>query len=324
MNEQDTVLVFERGQINAEQYATLMRPLNGTRVAKRSQGGKQLSYLEAWDVKAHLTRVFGFGNWDLQMLDYNFVAARDYQSAQSKDMVEVIYSARMQLTIRDEGGREVCRYSEAAVGSASGPANMLGEHHDNALKTAASDATKRCAINLGTQFGLSLYDNGSTRDVIRGTVVKPEGVVEQAPSKEQAAALAASVGAGPQVQPSGESSNEGHAEPSTEPDVHSVKKDPVTDTAEQLDRIKKAKAEAQAAVSGEPQSDDLVTRRREMFALMNEAKFSNGDEGRVERLGYCESVINREVASSNELTRDEVVKVIESLRVLLANEKATA
>jgi hypothetical protein len=36
-----------------------------------------------------------------------------------------------------------------------------------ALKTAESDALKRAAIYLGTQFGLSLYKNGETADVVR-------------------------------------------------------------------------------------------------------------------------------------------------------------
>ena len=39
-----------------------------------------------------------------------------------------------------------------------------------AVKTAESDALKRAAINLGTQFGLSLYQNGSLRDVIIQTL----------------------------------------------------------------------------------------------------------------------------------------------------------
>jgi hypothetical protein len=34
-------------------------------------------------------------------------------------------------------------------------------------KGLASDAFKRAAMNLGTQFGLSLYNNGSTNDVVR-------------------------------------------------------------------------------------------------------------------------------------------------------------
>lgn len=182
--------------LSPEQHTYLLNPLRKTRIAKRSQGGKELSYLEAWDVKAHLTRIFGFCNWDSEMIEYHHVADRAYQSTQGKDMVEVIYSCRMQLTIRNQHGYELCTHTEAAVGSASGPANMLGDHHDNALKTAASDALKRCAINLGTQFGLSLYDDGSTMDVVRNVLVAPPGVAttpaapqerpETAPTDEEA------------------------------------------------------------------------------------------------------------------------------------------
>ena len=183
--------------ITAKQYETLMRPIKPGRIEKRSQGGKQLSYLAAWDVKAHLTRIFGFGNWDLEMLDYHHVDTRAYTSQNDKEMVEVIYAARMQLTIKDEEGFVICRHSEGAVGSASGPATMLGEHHDNALKTAASDALKRCAINLGSQFGLSLYNNGSTAEVIRATIITPEGYEKPADeiTPEQQAALEQSLGA---------------------------------------------------------------------------------------------------------------------------------
>ena len=38
---------------------------------------------------------------------------------------------------------------------------------DFAVKTAESDALKRAATYLGTQFGLSLYDGGSTREIVR-------------------------------------------------------------------------------------------------------------------------------------------------------------
>jgi recombination DNA repair RAD52 pathway protein len=179
--------VWEPG-ITAEQYDVLMRPLARTRVSTRSQGGKNLSYVEAWDIKAHLTRIFGFGNWDLEMLEYRHVADRAYMGGRDndKEMVEVIYSCRMQLRIRNPHGQHLATYCEAAVGTTSGPASMLGEHHDNALKTAASDATKRCAINLGTQFGLSLYDNGTTTDIIKKTVVKPKGVADPKEATEAA------------------------------------------------------------------------------------------------------------------------------------------
>lgn len=178
-----------------QQLAVLAKPINTSRIAKRSQSGKQLSYLEAWDVKAHLIRIFGYGNFDTELLDYRHVATRDYESMQDKrPMVEVVYSAQVRLTIRNPDGEYVCTYTEGACGSASGPAGMLGEHHDNALKTAESDALKRCAINLGNQLGLSLYDNGSTADVVRGTVLDPPKEPTDTQAEER---LTHSLGAAP-------------------------------------------------------------------------------------------------------------------------------
>jgi len=190
---------------NTKQLEVLAKPINTSRIAKRSQGGKSLSYLEAYDVKAHLIRVCGYGNFDTELLDYGFVTTREYTSMGDapRPMVEVIYSARVRLTVRDQHGQFVCTYTEAACGSASGPAGMLGEHHDNALKTAESDALKRCAINLGNQFGLSLYDNGSTGDVVRGTLldVKADSQDEESnkedPEAETVDRVAHSLGATP-------------------------------------------------------------------------------------------------------------------------------
>ena len=43
-----------------------------------------------------------------------------------------------------------------------------------AVKTAESDAFKRAAINLGDQFGLSLYNNGSLKPVVGRTLADGE------------------------------------------------------------------------------------------------------------------------------------------------------
>lgn len=181
--------------ITLEQFNILMSPLRGNRVQTRSQGGKTLSYLASYEVKAHLTRIFGFGNWDAETVEYRQVGERFYTSSNDKEMVEVIYSARVTLRIRDTEGNHLCTFTEAAAGSASGPVTMLGEHHDNAIKTAESDAIKRCAINLGSQFGLSLYDNGSLREIIQKTLVTPEGWEPPKPDEEQVRMLQQSLGA---------------------------------------------------------------------------------------------------------------------------------
>lgn len=164
----------DRGTITQAQYAYLLNPLKSTRIAKRSQGGKQLSYLESWDVRAHLIRIFGFGNFDAELISSNLVYQRDIEvGEQKRPGWEVAYKVEFRLSIYDGFGC-ICTYSEAAVGSASGSVD-LGGLHDNALKTAASDALKRCAINLGTQFGLSLYNDGSREDVVRTSLVIPDG-----------------------------------------------------------------------------------------------------------------------------------------------------
>lgn len=145
--------------LNKRQYEQLLRPLNPARVAKRQQANRQLSYLEAWDVKAHLIRIFGFGgwSWDVLSADLAFESEKDGKW-------NVGYKVIGQLEINQIR----CTYTEAAIGSATLP--QRGEAHDMAIKTAESDALKRAAINLGTQFGLSLYDNGSLNDVVKATL----------------------------------------------------------------------------------------------------------------------------------------------------------
>ena len=153
-------------ELNARQYEQLLKPLNESRVAKRGQAGRQLSYLEAWDVKAHLIRIFGFGGWSAEVLSADLA----FEDKNEKGQWNVGYKVILQLTVGDymKGGSVM--YTEAAVGSATLP--QRGEAHDMAIKTAESDALKRAAINLGTQFGLSLYNNGSLRDVVVQTLDK--------------------------------------------------------------------------------------------------------------------------------------------------------
>ena len=147
--------------INKAQHEQLIKGINPTRIAKRQGGGgKSLSYLESWDVKAHLIRIFGFGKWSWQVHS----AELAFEEKNEKSQWNVGYKVIGELRIHDLN----CYYVEAAVGSASLP--QRGEAHDMAIKTGESDALKRAAINLGDQFGLSLYNNGSTAPVVINTL----------------------------------------------------------------------------------------------------------------------------------------------------------
>ena len=120
-------------------------------------------------------------------------------SQQGKTTWKVVYEATVQLTIHQTGAV----YTESAI--ADGVLPDFTEAADAALKSAESDALKRCAIFLGTQFGLSLYQNGSLVDVI-GPVWAPDQMggrdqyiremQESAQRVQQVAQVAADVGIG--------------------------------------------------------------------------------------------------------------------------------
>ena len=147
--------------MNRKQYEQLLKPLNPVRVSQREQAGRKFTYLEAWDVKAHLIRIFGFGGWNWNVSEANLA----FEDKNEKGYWNVGYKVVGTLTIPC---LEFCSYTEAAVGSAT--LGQRGDAHDMAIKSAESDALKRAAINLGTQFGLSLYNNGQLEDVVRQTL----------------------------------------------------------------------------------------------------------------------------------------------------------
>jgi len=159
--------VMYRPGLTTEQQEVLLKPLANGRVAKRKQAGRELSYLEAWDVRAHLNRVFGFGQWSADTTETRLAFEEEVVGSGGKQMWSVGYSVTLTLHIHATGAT----YTETAVGSASLP--MRGEAHDMAVKSGASDALKRAATNLGTQFGLSLYDNGRVTDVVGHTLIGP-------------------------------------------------------------------------------------------------------------------------------------------------------
>lgn len=146
--------------LSSTQQEILLKGINASRIAKRQGGGgRSLSYLEAWDVKAHLIRIFGFGEWSWDVTNAELMF-----ESESSGKWNIGYKVIGQLRIHATNAT----YTEAAVGSATLP--QRGEAHDMAVKTAESDALKRAAINLGDQFGLSLYNNGGVAPVVVKTL----------------------------------------------------------------------------------------------------------------------------------------------------------
>lgn len=172
--------------IRNNQREQLLKGINPSRVGK---DGKGFAHLEAWDVRAHLIRIFDFCNWSSELVNLEQIFETEGKSEKTgKTNWTVAYRATVQLTIHT-GDRDVV-YTEAAVGDSTNNPSRA-DAHDMAVKTAESQAFKRCAINLGDQFGLSLYNNGGTGSVVRAVLDQ-----ESARSEESAQASSGSVSSG--------------------------------------------------------------------------------------------------------------------------------
>lgn len=147
--------------LTPRQLRSLLANLSQNRVSGRRQSGRTLSYLEAWDVKAALIKVFGFGGFSAIASEGQIISTETVTNSAGKPNVRITVMCKMELTIHQLGAT----YTEYAASSQQG--NDPGDVLDFAIKTAESDALKRCAINLGTQFGLSLYNDGSTNDIVK-------------------------------------------------------------------------------------------------------------------------------------------------------------
>ncbi len=147
-----------------EQVSQLLQPIHPSRVLA---DGKGHAHVSQQDVLAHLIRVFGFGNFDTDVLSVEPIF--EQPAAKNAQRFDVCYRALVRLTIRDSAGKEVAHYENGSTATAQN--QTRGDAHDLAMKSAISLAVKRAAIALGDQFGLSLYNKGQREALVRGTLV---------------------------------------------------------------------------------------------------------------------------------------------------------
>ena len=188
--------------LNTPQLNQLLQGVN----PKRVHNLRGMSHMEAYDIRAHLNRVFGFARWSADVISMELLYERHHQNKGGKDAVSVGYRAGLTLAVHSPEGDRLATYTEYAAGSASSfPVAKQADAHDMAIKTAESQALKRAAINLGDQFGLSLYNNGSPRPIVLDTLVierEEKPVDEDAPEVVPGADAMPDVPDGEEWQPS--------------------------------------------------------------------------------------------------------------------------
>lgn len=141
-----------------EQLRQLNAPLDARHVREKpnSRGAR---YLEGWFVADQANRIFGFGMWDRELTRLQEV---DCTERPEKGKFDLTYIATIRVTVRSETGSAT--HTGTGVGVAQN--RTLAEGHEQAAKTAETDALKRAlAFGFGNQFGLALYGDDKSRVV---------------------------------------------------------------------------------------------------------------------------------------------------------------
>lgn len=155
----------KRGRLAPEQERELVKAVQPHRIID-AEGHPAMA---GQDIKAHLTRIFGFGGFD-----YYSHAELDYcEPVQRADSPGRYFDAaatgHVRLVIRNWAGELVAVIDEENVGEASAELGK-GKAMRLAKTSAITLALKRAAVALGDQFGLSLYNGGSFLPIVGKTL----------------------------------------------------------------------------------------------------------------------------------------------------------
>ena len=349
--------------LTAGQYQFLCRGIDTGRV-QQLRGN---SHLEAWDVRRHLIRIFGFGGFDIETKSANLVAQIEHPPLDKqgnpvpggKSRWTVVYTAEVRLTVKHPNGTVLTVLEDGAAGDSQNQPS-LGDAHDQALKTALSQGLKRCVVNLGDQFGLSLYNDGSADPVVLGSLVTPEGdppaatpmqdpPVKPEPKPDDPAPTSGAPTAAP-VLASAEQRTELYnllkradlADPEAAlryingviapANVEATKDLTLAQAVQVIERVRSFVAQqtppppatpaAAAPVAAESRMVQDV-QHRNMHAIWRELGY-DGDHNRDNRLTIINRIIKGDIASSKDLTEDEAGRVIAALESKRRQLKAKA
>jgi DNA recombination protein Rad52 len=160
------------------QVELLSAKLDGAVVRTRSQGGRDLSYIEGWWAITEANRIFGFGEWTSEVESLQCVVnatqgSPNYQGGREGYLVA--YTAHVIVTVGDQ------RHGDYGYGQGIDFNGNVGQAHESAVKEAVTDGLKRALRHWGSPFGLALYDKDQ-REVERAPAGKPAPGRRDAPA----------------------------------------------------------------------------------------------------------------------------------------------
>ena len=121
---------------------------------KPAKNSRALEYIPHEIIRARLTEICGFGGWDFEILKQEFVDEKSYPDKRNPDITHflVTYLTTLKLNIK------VLDVSFTATGFVTSDSTLRPNAFKTAILGSESKALVRASINLGSQFGLSLYD----------------------------------------------------------------------------------------------------------------------------------------------------------------------
>ena len=138
-----------KGRLN--KFSNSRPPLDRGWISTRTQGGTELSYLEGWDDIATANRIFGYDQWDRELVELTQVEARD-RTDEEKKGYRASYHAKVRVTVHAEDRTTV----REGIGSGHGYGYSLGEAVESAVKEGETDAMKRALSTWATVRPVSL------------------------------------------------------------------------------------------------------------------------------------------------------------------------
>ena len=142
-----------------EQLRLLAEPLHPDNVKTR----QRLSYIEGHYVRDTLNRIFGHDGWSTKIEELSHRGTVDVAKS-DKTGSATAYTCVLSLRIHTPTGDHVIQdvgYGNSTMYTATAALDT----HELATKEAETDSLKRCAVNLGEQFGLSLYGETGREDI---------------------------------------------------------------------------------------------------------------------------------------------------------------
>lgn len=160
-----------RAPLSQDQVAELLKAIDAIRVTFDQPDG--LARLKHEDIRRRLIQIFGPTGWGLEIISSECI--HQGQDPKSRNLTIIVYEAHVRLHIHPPNGKSTF-FDGTGVWDGTqrqlkrGTVESVTQARHNIKAAAESAALCRAVINLGDQFGLSLYSDDPRRPYVRYSI----------------------------------------------------------------------------------------------------------------------------------------------------------